>query len=106
MLVAQGLSSLLWLLHLCSSQHEGPLTNSCSLAYSIATSVSYFHSLLLGYRLLALNQLRSMGGTRFFVSLNDQPLEMCALSNMPDKQAVLEIVQDVSHQRLGKEVEP
>ncbi|MBN0466959.1 two-component sensor histidine kinase, partial [Pseudomonas aeruginosa] len=43
--------------------------------------------------------------TRFFVSLNDRPLEMRALPDTPNKHAVLEIVQDVLHQRLGKEVE-
>ena len=71
----------------------------------MAASVSYFRSLPLGYRPLVLDQLRSMGGTRFFVSLNDRPLEMRALPDTPNKQAVLEIVQDVLHQRLGKEVE-
>ncbi|MEN1380953.1 two-component system sensor histidine kinase GtrS, partial [Pseudomonas aeruginosa] len=80
-------------------------TSSRSLAYSMAASVSYFRSLPLGYRPLVLDQLRSMGGTRFFVSLNDRPLEMRALPDTPNKQAVLEIVQDVLHQRLGKEVE-
>ncbi|EKM6406737.1 ATP-binding protein [Pseudomonas aeruginosa] len=104
-LVAQGLSSLFWLSHLRSSQREGLLTSSRSLAYSMAASVSYFRSLPLGYRPLVLDQLRSMGGTRFFVSLNDRPLEMRALPDTPNKQAVLEIVQDVLHQRLGKEVE-
>lgn len=104
-LVAQGLSSLFWLSHLRSSQREGLFTSSRSLAYSMAASVSYFRSLPLGYRPLVLDQLRSMGGTRFFVSLNDRPLEMRALPDTPNKQAVLEIVQDVLHQRLGKEVE-
>ncbi len=104
-LVAQGLSSLFWLSHLRSSQREGLLTSSRSLAYSMAASVSYFRALPLGYRPLVLDQLRSMGGTRFFVSLNDRPLEMRALPDTPNKQAVLEIVQDVLHQRLGKEVE-
>lgn len=58
----------------------------------MAASVSYFRSLPLGYRPLVLDQLRSMGGTRFFVSLNDRPLEMRALPDTPNKQAVLEIV--------------
>ncbi|MHA5864453.1 two-component sensor histidine kinase, partial [Pseudomonas aeruginosa] len=85
-LVAQGLSSLFWLSHLRSSQREGLLTSSRSLAYSMAASVSYFRSLPLGYRPLVLDQLRSMGGTRFFVSLNDRPLEMRALPDTPNKQ--------------------
>ncbi len=104
-LIAQGLSSLFWISHLRSSQRDGLLTSSRSLAYSMAASVSYFRSLPLGYRSLVLDQLRSMGGTRFFVSLNERPLRMQALPDTPNKQAVLDIVREVMRQKLGKEVE-
>lgn len=104
-LIAQGLSSLFWISHLRSSQRDGLLTSSRSLAYSMAASVSYFRSLPIGYRPLVLDQLRSMGGTRFFVSLNERPLDMRALPDTTNKQAVIDIVQDVLHQKLGKDVE-
>ena len=58
-LLAQGLSSLIWLSQLRASQMEGLLTSARSLAQSMAASVSYFRSLLLGYRPLVLDQLRS-----------------------------------------------
>lgn len=38
-LLAQGLSSLFWISHLRSSQRDGLLTSSRSLAYSMAASV-------------------------------------------------------------------
>jgi len=104
-LIAQGLSSLFWISHLRTSQRDGLLTSSRSLAYSMAASVSYFRSLPIGYRPLVLDQLRSMGGTRFFVSLNERPLDMRALPDTTNKQAVIDIVQDVLHQKLGKDVE-
>jgi len=104
-LIAQGLSSLFWISHLRSSQRDGLLTSSRSLAYSMAASVSYFRSLPIGYRPLVLDQLRSMGGTRFFVSLNERPLNLRALPDTTNKQAVIDIVQDVLHQKLGKDVE-
>lgn len=104
-LLAQGLSSLFWISHLRSSQRDGLLTSSRSLAYSMAASVSYFRSLPIGYRPLVLDQLRSMGGTRFFVSLNERPLNLRALPDTTNKQAVIDIVQDVLHQKLGKDVE-
>ena len=104
-LIAQGLSSLFWISHLRSSQRDGLLTSSRSLAYSMAASVSYFRSLPIGYRPLVLDQLRSMGGTRFFVSLNERPLEMRPLPDTTNKQAVIDIVQDVLHQKLGRDVE-
>ncbi|MDC6663118.1 two-component sensor histidine kinase, partial [Leclercia adecarboxylata] len=58
-LLAQGLSSLIWLSQLRASQMEGLLTSARSLAQSMAASVSYFRSLPLGYRPLVLDQLRS-----------------------------------------------
>lgn len=43
-----------------------------------------------------------MGGTRFFVSLNERLLNLRALPDTTNKQAVIDIVQDVLHQKLGK----
>jgi len=49
--------------------------------------------------------LRSMGGTRFFVSLNDKPLEMRILPPTERKQAVLAQVDEVLRERLGRDVD-
>ncbi|MFP3590053.1 hypothetical protein SCB29_41565, partial [Paraburkholderia sp. SIMBA_055] len=51
------------------------------------------------------DQLRSMGGTRFFVSLNATPLDMQALPITPRKQAVIDVFQQVLHERLGSQME-
>ncbi|WP_407296990.1 ATP-binding protein [Stutzerimonas zhaodongensis] len=104
-LMAQALSSFIWVSQLRASQMEGLLTSARSLAHSMSASVSYFRSLPLGYRPLVLDQLRSMGGTRFFVSLNDKPLEMQILPPTERKQAVLAEVDEVLRERLGKEVD-
>ncbi|BAU75872.1 ATP-binding protein [Metapseudomonas furukawaii] len=104
-LVAQALSSFIWLSQLRASQLDGLLTSARSLGQSMAASVSYIRSLPLGYRPMVLDQLRSMGGTRFFVSLNDKPLDMRVLPETPRKRAVLEEVEQVLRERLGKDVE-
>src|SRR5690606_20330120 len=104
-LLAQGLSSLIWLSQLRASQTEGLITTARSLAQSMAASVGYFRSLPLGYRPLVLDQLRSMGGTRFFVSLNDRPLQMQILPETPRKRLVLGEVDRVLRQRLGSAVD-
>ena len=44
---------------------------SRNLAESLAATVRYFRSLPYEYRHIVLDQLRDMGGTRFFVSVND-----------------------------------
>lgn len=101
-LLAQGLSSLIWLSQLRASQREGLVASARSLAHSMSASVSYFRSLPLAYRPLVLDQLRSMGGTRFFVSLNDRPLDMQVLPSTPRKEAVIAAVDEVLRQRLGE----
>ncbi|WP_197538859.1 ATP-binding protein [Pseudomonas saudiphocaensis] len=104
-LLAQGLSSFIWVSQLRANQMEGLLASARSLAHSMSASVSFFRSLPLGYRPLVLDQLRSMGGTRFFVSLNDKPLDMQILPPTKRKQAVLEAVDEVLRERLGSEVD-
>ena len=66
----------------------------------MTASVSYFRSLPVAYRPLVLDQLRSMGGTRFVVTLNDRPLDMQVLPETPRKQAVLVAVDEVLRQTL------
>ncbi|QEY61738.1 HAMP domain-containing protein [Metapseudomonas lalkuanensis] len=104
-LLAQALSSVIWVSQLRASQMEGLLTSARSLAQSMVASVSYIRSLPIGYRPMVLDQLRSMGGTRFFVSLNDKPLEMRVLPETPRKRAVLDQVESVLRERLGKQVD-
>ncbi len=104
-LLAQVLSSLIWLSQLRASQMEGLVSTARSLAQSMVASVSYFRSLPVGYRPMVLDQLRSMGGTRFFVSLNDKPLEMPVLAETPRKRVVLDEVERVLRERLGKQVD-
>ena len=100
-LLAQTLSSLIWLSQLRATQMEGLITSARSLGFSMAASVSYFRSLPVAYRPLVLDQLRSMGGTRFFVSLNDRPLEMQVLEPTVRKSAVIDEVGQVLREKLG-----
>ena len=104
-LLAQALSSVIWVSQLRASQMEGLLTSARSLAQSMAASVGYFRSLPLGYRPMVLDQLRNMGGTRFFVSLNDKPLDMQVLPETPRKRAVLDAVDATLRERLGSDLD-
>ncbi len=104
-LLAQALSSLIWVSQLRATQLEGLVTSARSLAHSMSASVSYFRSLPLAYRPMVLDQLRSMGGTRFVVSLNDKPLDMRVLETTPRKAAVIEAVDEVLHEHLGAQMD-
>lgn len=100
-LLAQGASALFWSASLRSDRNQGLQTAARSLGYSIAASVRYFSLLPPAYRPLVLEQLRNMGGTRFFVSLNEKPLTMQALPDTPGRRAVLQGVEAVLRERLG-----
>ncbi|QDD88577.1 ATP-binding protein [Pseudomonas oryzihabitans] len=100
-LLAQGASALFWSASLRSDRNQGLQTAARSLGYSIAASVRYFSLLPPAYRPLVLEQLRNMGGTRFFVSLNEKPLTMQALPATPGRRAVLREVEAVLRERLG-----
>ena len=104
-LLAQGLSSIIWVAQLRASQLQGLRASASSLAHSMSASVSYFRSLPVAYRPMVLDQLRSMGGTRFFVSLNAKPLDMPVLPITPRKQAVIDVFQQVLHERLGSQMD-
>ncbi len=104
-LLAQALSSLIWVSQLRATQLEGLVTSARSLAHSMSASVSYFRSLPLAYRPMVLDQLRSMGGTRFVVSLNDRPLDMRVLDLTPRKAAVVHAVDEVLRERLGSQMD-
>lgn len=104
-LLAQALSSLIWVSQLRATQLEGLVTSARSLAHSMSASVSYFRSLPLAYRPMVLDQLRSMGGTRFVVSLNDRPLDMRVLPATQRKTAVIDAVDEVLHESLGSQMD-
>ncbi|WP_322463497.1 ATP-binding protein [Pseudomonas sp. RP23018S] len=104
-LLAQSLSSLIWVAQLRASQLQGLQASARSLAHSMTASVSYFRSLPVAYRPMVLDQLRSMGGTRFFVSLNDRPLDMPHLPLTTRKQTVVDVFDEVLRERLGQQMD-
>src|SRR3546814_14102548 len=69
-LLAQGLSRLIWLSQLRANQMDGLFSSARRLVPSLAARVRYFSSLTLGYRAMVLDLLCCMGGTRLFGSLN------------------------------------
>ena len=73
---AQIISSAAWIATFRAQQVEGLVATTRNLAQSAAATAQFFNSLPLEYRHIVLDQLRDMGGTRFFVSLNDKRIDM------------------------------
>ncbi|WP_244287618.1 ATP-binding protein [Vreelandella nigrificans] len=100
-LVAQGASYALWTSQVRSS-HLAQLDElSTNMAFSIASTMRFFRSLPVEYRHIVLDQLRNMGGTRFFVSVNERRLAIDDIGSGPEKEVVVNNVRTVLTQQLN-----
>ncbi|MGY2461492.1 ATP-binding protein [Vreelandella sulfidaeris] len=100
-LVAQGASYAIWTSQVRSS-HLAQLDElSTNMAFSIASTMKFFRSLPVDYRHIVLDQLRNMGGTRFFVSVNERRLTIDDIGSGPEKEVVVNNVRSVLTQQLN-----
>ena len=49
-----------------------------------------------------IQQLREMGGTRFFVNVNDSPIDVHGISSNPLSNKVLTVIRHVFEQKLAR----
>lgn len=99
--VAQVTSSIIWVETFRAQQEERLVNTSHNLASSVAATTQFFKSLPLKYQHIVLDQLRDMGGSRFFVSLNNSLIDMQPLPDSERKQLVMDEVMSVLRSRLG-----
>lgn len=100
--VAQGIATMIWYSQSKSRELEGIRSASSSMATMFASTVNFFQSLPLEYRHIVLDQIRNMGGTRFFVSFNDEHLTIESINSSPLKEASIDAVKNVLAQKLPK----
>ncbi|PKF80765.1 two-component sensor histidine kinase [Vibrio sp. vnigr-6D03] len=99
--LAQLLSGAIWYQHSANKDKQGLLNTIRSLTLSASSTVSFFQTLPSEYRHLVLNQLRNMGGTRFFVSLNNHQIPLTPIAESERKSLVIDEVKTV----LGSELD-
>ncbi|UTW12858.1 ATP-binding protein [Marinobacterium rhizophilum] len=100
-LLAQLVSSAIWLTQWRADTARNVQEMSRHMAFRVAATVQFFTELPVAYRHLILDQLRDMGGTRFFVTLNH---EYIRINDLPDSALKLQVVQqfrDVLQRQLG-----
>lgn len=102
-LVAQGASYALWTSQVRDRQLAQLDELSGNLAHSIASTMHFFRSLPVEYRHLVLDQLRNMGGSRFFVSINQQRLVVDDIAQGNEKALVVNKVGQILRQTLAVE---
>ncbi|APU76667.1 HAMP domain-containing protein [Vibrio parahaemolyticus] len=100
-ILAQVLSGIIWYQHASERDKEGLTTTVKSLALSASSTIAFFQTLPSEYRHLVLNQLRNMGGTRFFVSLNNHQIDVDPLPESERKTLVINQVREVLESELS-----
>ncbi|PRQ61867.1 ATP-binding protein [Vibrio sp. V01_P9A10T6] len=99
--IAQGIATAIWYSQSKQKELEGISSVSSSMAGMFASTVTFFQSLPVKYRHIVLDQIRNMGGTRFFVSFNKEPLTVEPIIDTPLKRASVDAVREVLQQKLN-----
>ncbi|MGF1705271.1 ATP-binding protein [Enterovibrio baiacu] len=98
--IAQAVASLFWYTQSKQREVEGLKAASESMAQVFASTTSFFQSLPVEYRHIALEQLRNMGGARFFVSFNTEEIRIDPIPDTISKREAVETIQGVMEQKL------
>ena len=78
--IVQLLGAWLWVEQLQSSERDRMIEVSESMGSRIGQTIAFFEKLPKQYRHIVLDQLRDMGGTRFFVSVNKQHIDLVPIA--------------------------
>ncbi|MEJ2765260.1 ATP-binding protein [Photobacterium sp. MCCC 1A19761] len=100
--LAQLIATLIWYGQTKQRDLEGLESASASMANMFASTVTFFQSLPLEYRHIVLDQLRNMGGTRFFVSFNEEEIRIDPIPDSQMKNTAVRVFQDVLHEKLPR----
>lgn len=98
--LAQVIATSIWYGQSKQRDLAGLESASASMANMFASTVTFFQSLPLEYRHIVLDQLRNMGGTRFFVSFNEEEIRIDAIPSTLMKDRAVQVFQDVLHEKL------
>ena len=100
--MAQGISTSIWYTNSRQQEIQGITTATTSMASLFASTVSYFQSLPVNYRHVIMEQLRKMGGTRFFVSFNHEFLQLSPLPDSRLKQVAIDSMEQALTDKLNQ----
>ncbi len=91
-LVTQLAASAIWASQLRAKSQVEAESAAQYMAHSAAGAIRFFRSLPPAYRLLIIQQLREMGGTRFFVNLNHAYVPIEQIAPHPLAQSVIDTI--------------
>ncbi len=103
-LIAQLISTSIWYNFTKQKELDGLKNTSASMAQNVASTVTFFNSLPLKYRHIVLDQLRNFGGSRYFVSLNEEEIWIDPVPDSQMKSIVLTEFQQELTNKLGRNI--
>jgi signal transduction histidine kinase len=101
-LLAQALGTWLWVEQFQSSEKYRMIEVSESMGSRIGQTIAFFEKLPKQYRHMVLDQLRDMGGTRFFVSVNKQHIDLVPIEESEFSSLVRDNLQKSMVAQLGQ----
>jgi len=100
--IAQLLGAWIWVEQLQSSERNRMVEVSESMGSRIGQTIAFFEELPKQYRHMVLDQLRDMGGTRFFVSVNKQHIDLVPIVETEFSVLVRDNLQRSMFAQLGQ----
>lgn len=101
-LLVQIVSSAIWITQARRSEEVSVTNMANHMAYGVASTVRFFQSLPHQYRHIVLDQLRNMGGTRFFVSVNQEQIMVDDLADSYLHDIVVSQFYTILKKELGR----
>ncbi|PSW22235.1 two-component sensor histidine kinase [Photobacterium sanctipauli] len=98
--LAQMIATTIWYGQSKQRDLQGLESASASMANMFASTVTFFQSLPLEYRHIVLDQLRNMGGTRFFVSFNEEEILIDPIPSSQMKNTAVRVFEEVLSDKL------
>ncbi|MDG3088622.1 ATP-binding protein [Vibrio hannami] len=101
-LLAQLVATNIWYNNSKYRDLQGLDSTATSMASNFVSTANFFQSLPLQYRHVVLNQLRNIGGTRFFVSFNEEEIQIDPAKDTEMRTVAKNVVRRVLEQKLEK----
>lgn len=99
-IIAQGIATSIWYFQAKQRDIDGIQATSSSMASMFSSTINFFQSLPVQYRHIILDQIRDMGGTRFFVSFNKERLTVDPFEDNYLEQIAVESVKEALNKKL------
>jgi len=99
-ILAQSIATSIWYTQTKYSELEGLRSTSVSMANNFISTTHFFQSLPTKYRHIILNQLRNLGGTRFFVSFNQKEIHIDPVESNEMRKTAISVFQHELHKKL------